>query len=49
MQFINCSMIAVDFMESDLTEALFDNCNLRHAVLLVQQLIKLILQQAMIL
>ncbi len=32
MQFINCSMIAVDFMESDLTEALFDNCNLRHAV-----------------
>ena len=25
-------MIAVDFMESDLTEALFDNCNLRHAV-----------------
>ena len=32
MQFINCSMIAVDFMESDLSEALFDNCNLRHAV-----------------
>jgi uncharacterized protein YjbI with pentapeptide repeats len=25
-------MIAVDFMESDLSEALFDNCNLRHAV-----------------
>ena len=32
MQFINCSMIAVDFMESDLTEVLFDNCNLRRAV-----------------
>lgn len=32
MQFINCSMIAVDFMGSDLTEVLFDNCNLRHAV-----------------
>ena len=25
-------MIAVDFMGSDLTEVLFDNCNLRHAV-----------------
>jgi uncharacterized protein YjbI with pentapeptide repeats len=25
-------MIAVDFMESDLTEVLFDNCNLRRAV-----------------
>jgi len=32
MQFINCSMIAIDFMGSDLTEVLFDNCNLRHAV-----------------
>ena len=32
MQFINCSMIATDFMNSDLTEVLFDNCNLRHAV-----------------
>ncbi|MEX0596464.1 MAG: pentapeptide repeat-containing protein, partial [Candidatus Paceibacterota bacterium] len=32
MQFINCSMVAVDFMGSDLTEALFDNCNLRRAV-----------------
>ena len=32
MQFINCSMIAVDFMSSDLTEAVFDNCNLRRAV-----------------
>jgi len=32
MQFINCSMIAVDFMGSDLTEVLFDNCNLRRAV-----------------
>jgi uncharacterized protein YjbI with pentapeptide repeats len=32
MQFINCSMIAVDFMASDLTEVLFDNCNLRRAV-----------------
>lgn len=32
MRFINCSMIAVDFMESDLTEVLFDNCNLRRAV-----------------
>ena len=32
MQFINCSMVAVDFMASDLTEVLFDNCNLRHAV-----------------
>jgi uncharacterized protein YjbI with pentapeptide repeats len=32
MQFINCSMIAVDFMGSDLTETLFDHCNLRKAV-----------------
>jgi len=32
MQFINCSMVAVDFMASDLTEVTFDNCNLRHAV-----------------
>lgn len=32
MQFTNCSMVSVDFMESDLTEALFDNCNLRLAV-----------------
>ena len=32
MQFINCSMVSVDFMESDLTEVLFDNCNLRLAV-----------------
>ena len=32
LQFINCSMIAVDFMSSDLTEVLFDNCNLRKAV-----------------
>ena len=32
MQFINCSMIAADFMSSDLTEVLFDNCNLRRAV-----------------
>lgn len=32
IQFINCSMIAVDFMGSDLTEALFDNCNLRKTV-----------------
>lgn len=32
MQFINCSMISVDFMGSDLTEAVFDNCNLRRAV-----------------
>jgi uncharacterized protein YjbI with pentapeptide repeats len=32
MQFINCSMISVDFMGSDLTEVLFDNCNLRKAV-----------------
>ncbi|MGL2963452.1 pentapeptide repeat-containing protein [Flavobacterium sp. RSB2_4_14] len=32
MQFINCSMIAVDFMASDLTEVFFDNCNLRRAV-----------------
>ena len=32
MQFINCSMIAVDFMGSDLTEVLFDNCNLRRTV-----------------
>jgi len=32
MQFINCSMVAVDFMGSDLTEALFDHCNLRRAV-----------------
>lgn len=32
MQFINCSLIATDFMGSDLTEVLFDNCNLRRAV-----------------
>jgi len=32
MQFINCSMVSVDFMASDLTEAVFDNCNLRRAV-----------------
>ena len=32
MQFINCSMVSVDFMGSDLTEAVFDNCNLRRAV-----------------
>jgi len=32
IQFINCSMVSVDFMASDLTEALFDNCNLRLAV-----------------
>ena len=32
MNFTNCSMIAVDFMGSDLTEVLFDNCNLRRAV-----------------
>ena len=32
MQFINCSMVSVDFMESDLSEVLFDNCNLRLAV-----------------
>jgi uncharacterized protein YjbI with pentapeptide repeats len=25
-------MVAVDFMASDLTEVVFDNCNLRHAV-----------------
>jgi len=25
-------MLSVDFMSSDLTEALFDNCNLRRAV-----------------
>ncbi|GGD17077.1 hypothetical protein GCM10011343_04820 [Flavobacterium orientale] len=25
-------MVAVDFMNTDLTEALFDNCNLRRAV-----------------
>jgi uncharacterized protein YjbI with pentapeptide repeats len=32
MKFINCSLIAADFMSSDLTEVLFDNCNLRRAV-----------------
>lgn len=32
MQFINCSMISADFMGSDLTEVLFDNCNLRRTV-----------------
>lgn len=32
IQFINCSMIAVDFMGSDLTEAQFDHCNLRKTV-----------------
>ena len=32
MKFVNCSMISVDFMRSDLTEVLFDNCNLRKAV-----------------
>ena len=32
IQFIHCSMIAVDFMASDLSGALFDSCNLRRAV-----------------
>jgi uncharacterized protein YjbI with pentapeptide repeats len=32
MKFINCSMVSVDFMKADLTEVLFDNCNLRLAV-----------------
>ena len=32
MTFTNCSMVSVDFMKSDLTEALFDNCNLHLAV-----------------
>jgi uncharacterized protein YjbI with pentapeptide repeats len=26
--FVNCSLIAVDFMSTDLTEVLFDNCDL---------------------
>lgn len=33
-------MVSVDFMESDLTEALFDNCNLRLAVFSDSILIK---------
>jgi uncharacterized protein YjbI with pentapeptide repeats len=32
IQFIHCSMIATDFMETDLSGALFDSCNLRRAV-----------------
>ncbi|HSD13956.1 MAG TPA: pentapeptide repeat-containing protein [Flavobacterium sp.] len=32
ISFTNCSMVSVDFMKTDLTEALFDNCNLRLAV-----------------
>ncbi len=32
IQFLNCSMVSSDFMETDLTEAIFDNCNLRLAV-----------------
>jgi uncharacterized protein YjbI with pentapeptide repeats len=30
--FIDCSMIAVDFMKADLTEAIFDRCDLYKAV-----------------
>jgi len=30
--FVDCSMIAVDFMKSDLTEAIFDRCDLYKAV-----------------
>lgn len=30
--FTNCSMVSVDFMQTDLSETLFDNCNLRLAV-----------------
>ncbi|MCW4469852.1 pentapeptide repeat-containing protein [Flavobacterium sp. MFBS3-15] len=30
--FTDCSLIAVDFMSTDLTEVLFDNCNLHKAV-----------------
>lgn len=30
--FTNCSMIAVDFMKTDLTGVTFDNCNLHKAV-----------------
>ena len=29
--FMDCSMVAVDFMSTDLTEALFDNCDLYRA------------------
>lgn len=32
MRFIGCSLVAADFMESDLTEAVFDNCDLRRTV-----------------
>ncbi|WP_297507111.1 pentapeptide repeat-containing protein [Flavobacterium sp.] len=32
IQFIHCSMIAVDFMTTDLSGALFDACNLRRTV-----------------
>lgn len=32
MTFTNCSMIAADFMGTDLTAVLFDNCNLHQAV-----------------
>jgi uncharacterized protein YjbI with pentapeptide repeats len=32
MTFLNCSLVSADFMKSNLTEALFDNCNLRLTV-----------------
>ena len=32
MRFDNCSMVAVDFMETDLTESIFNNCDLRRSV-----------------
>lgn len=30
--FINCSLIAADFMKSDLTEVVFNNCNLHKSI-----------------
>jgi uncharacterized protein YjbI with pentapeptide repeats len=32
MRFTGCSLVAADFMETDLTEAIFDNCDLRRTV-----------------
>ncbi len=38
--FTNCSMISVDFMEADLSEVLFDNCDLYRAVFIKSVAIK---------
>lgn len=32
MEFTDCSMIAVDFMKADLTEVIFDRCDLYRAL-----------------